>query len=325
MGLAADLQGKLQVAQAQPQMGGTAAGGAAVAAVPQAPQLVGPWAAAVRSAQQPQPAGSTSAPRQQQQQRPRPSAGPDTEEQWQMDAADQLQRQHPGIAGDVVSAVLSAVGYDLGTAEAILADMALPAGSGPARTGSCPEPLGAGSSSSRGESEAAEEVEDNGWSSGDDEYGPPCSAAVEPGDWALPTGAPRQLSRSRGGARQLPFHQSHRLGRPVAVPEAAAAPAAAAAAAGLKPLSIDSSSSGKGGAEDLYWRHRGEALQLQKAAQRAVKKAAAAYSGGNHSKARLLAAEAQQLREQSQAAHEAAAARIESELNASCGCAGVAA
>lgn len=63
-----------------------------------------------------------------------------------------------------------------------------------------------------------------------------------------------------------------------------------------------------------------QAQRLTLAWQKAVKKAATAYSSGNHSKARRLAAEAQRLRLDSLAAHEAAAARIEQEANAGARC-----
>jgi hypothetical protein len=66
---------------------------------------------------------------------------------------------------------------------------------------------------------------------------------------------------------------------------------------------------------DAYYRHRQQALQLSRRWQRTARASAAAYSSGQHSTARQLAAEAQRLRQEALAAHADAAERIEAENN----------
>lgn len=67
--------------------------------------------------------------------------------------------------------------------------------------------------------------------------------------------------------------------------------------------------------EDLYWKHRGEAVRMGRRLRRLLKQAAAARAGGDHAQANLLSAQAKQLAGRVAQMHWEAAARIECELN----------
>ncbi|GAB4821151.1 hypothetical protein N2152v2_008197 [Parachlorella kessleri] len=237
------------------------------------------------------------------------------EADWQQEVAQQLSQQHPWAGRDLVGSVLAAVAFDLKTAQAILGDMEHPAtGSGAGLADGSEEASGVGSSSEEEQQQQQEQRQ----------------RFLDAGDFAV-AGAPQKAA---GGPRpgrslQRPLPGAAKTSRgsspEPAAPETQARPARYVDSRGAgkvmtrtnHPSSSDSSrDASPSAAHDVYWRHRGDALRLTRAWQKAVSKAASAYGGGNHGKAQRLAAEARHLREASLAAHEQAASRIEAELNA---------
>jgi hypothetical protein len=244
-----------------------------------------------------------------------PAAAAGGEQQWQREAAEQLRWQHPWAGSELLGSLLSAVGYDLGTAEAILADMATPAAA-PSGGEDLAAPGAAAALGRPGglSEDSSEDFSEDGWPSGDEPDSPSGqlgSSPAEAGDFVLPGAVGARVGRAAPGPATRP---------PPAPAEPAPTdllrPPLAPQQPGGCASGSDGGGDGGGSTDDVYWRHRGEAQRLTRDWQRAVAKAAAAYSSGNHAKARRLAGEAQRLRGESLAAHELAASKIEADLNA---------
>lgn len=283
MGLAADLQGKLQLAPghsaASPglrrsldfpaalpgqapaaQPAAAASGGARPAAAAASPaRPAGPWAGDGARGGRASPARSPG--------HSAAAAAAQQEEPWQTEAVEQLAQLHPWAGSELVSAVLSAVCYDLDTGGAILRDMAAAPGEGCAAGGDsssvqwCSEEgdWSAESSSSGSEAEASrdqpEQQQAARWPGGGDDFvvageqvarqkprlvSAAADAAAGPWRSADPplATAQRQLAAPEPTLANL---------RPPPATGGALPPSAAAAAAP---------------ASDLYWRHRTEVCVL---------------------------------------------------------------
>ncbi|DBB05665.1 hypothetical protein WJX77_001842 [Trebouxia sp. C0004] len=123
----------------------------------------------------------------------------------------------------------------------------------------------------------------------------PETSATEP--------AGEQQALSSSGQRQTP---------PPTTPKAPAPPATRASSKKRNQQSVDEGSAD----EDLYYKHRKEALKLSKAWRKKLHQAANAFAGSHYSGGEALANEAHQVRLKALAAHAEAAQKIEHDNNA---------